>query len=304
MEGALESGREKMMPMQRLMQYSMRARRAAHLGVTVGAVLVLWILSLPGASAAEASDGPQPGDLVRVTVYGQPDLTTLARVATDNTISFPFIGHVQVGGISISQAQNNIERALDQKGILRNPQVNVLVENQGAMSGEFVTILGHVQKPGRYSLGDDSEIATGRLLDLIAVAGGRKDDASTKVVVFHDGDGASDKSKRVAIDLDGVMRGDALQQANVKLKPGDVVIVPEQDVFYIYGQVSHPGRYPLEKNMMVMQAISVGGGITERGNESGILLTRRQGNKERRLNADLHDVIHPGDVIYVKEKFF
>ncbi len=284
-----------------LMKHLKHARQSA----AVVALLTAWALAPAAAGAtAEEVSGPQTGDLVKVTVYGQPDLTTLARVASDNTISFPFVGRVKVGGVSTEQAQNNIARALDQEGILRNPQVNVLVETEGAMSGEYVTILGHVEKPGRYSLGDDSEIATRSLLDLIAVAGGTTQDANSRVVLFHDSDNESGKRKRVEIDLDSVMRGEALQEANASLEPGDVVIVPEEDVFYIYGQVSRPGRYPLEKNMMVMQAISVGGGVTERGNEGAIVLTRHSGGKQQRLNADLQDVIQPGDVIYVKEKFF
>jgi len=255
--------------------------------------------------AAERTSGPEAGDLVRVTVYGQPDLTTLARVSNDNTISFPFIGEVQVGGVSISQAQRNIANALDQQGIVRNPQVNVLVETQGSLSGDFVTILGHVQQPGRYSLGDESQIATRTLLDLIAVAGGTTADANSQIMVFRNGDGGEGPSgERMEVDLDDLLRDGGFLEANVVLSRGDVVVVPEADVFYIYGQVSRPGRYPLEKNMMVMQAISVGGGVTERGNENGIVLTRLEEGEQRRLNAKLEDQIMPGDVIYVKERFF
>lgn len=266
-------------------------------------MLLACVLTIP-ALAAESSGGPEPGDLVRVTVYGQPDLNTLARVSDDNTISFPFIGAVQVGGVSISEAQNNVARALDQQGIVRNPQVNVLVETPGALSGDFVTILGRVEQPGRYSLGADSEMATRSLLDLIAVAGGTTEEANSNVILFRNGGGEGGSNERVEIDLDGLARGQALEEANVALNAGDVVIVPEADVFYIYGQVSRPGRYPLKKDMMVMQAISVGGGVTERGNENGIVLTRRNGDEQERLNADLEDEIQPGDVIYVKERFF
>ena len=266
--------------------------------------LLMVVAASVAAAAAERSSGPEPGDLVRVTVYGQPDLTTLARVSDSNTISFPFIGEVLVGGVSTSEAQNNIARALDQQGIVRNPQVNVLVETPGTLSGEFVTILGHVGQPGRYSLGADSQLATRNLLDLIAVAGGTTEEASSRVILFRGADGESGEGERFEIDLDGFMRGDALEDANVSLSSGDVVVVPEADVFYIYGQVSKPGRYQLEKNMMVMQAISVGGGVTERGNESAIVLTRREEGEQQRLNADLEDEIQPGDVIYVKERFF
>lgn len=256
-----------------------------------------------GVRAAEVASGPRPGDLVRVTVYGQPDLTTLARVGANNTISFPFIGQVVVGGVSTAEAQANIARELDRQGIVRNPQVNVLVETEGSLSGDYVTILGHVKAPGRYPLGDQSDLATNTLLDLIAVAGGTTESAHSRVVVFRSGGGESGP-ERIEVDIEELMQSGNLAETNLELSRGDVVMVPENDVFYIYGQVGRPGRYPLEKNMLVMHAISVGGGVTERGNEGAIAVTRLEDGKRRQMNAKLEDPIRPGDVIYVKERFF
>jgi polysaccharide export outer membrane protein len=269
----------------------------------LAALLAVVMVCLPVTSdAAERRGGPEIGDLVRVTVYGQPDLTTQARVSNDGTISFPFIGQVVVGGVPTSEAQSNIARDLDQQGIVRNPQVNILVETEGTMSGDFVTVLGHVGQPGRYSLGEGSEVATQTLLDLLAAAGGLTETANPRILVYRGGNEGSES--RMEVDMDALMSGGALEDANLKLSNGDVVVVPETDVFYIYGQVSRPGRYALEKNMMVMHAISVGGGITERGNESGIVLTRTQDGDEKRIDAKLNQSLQSGDVIYVKERFF
>ncbi|HEX7035808.1 MAG TPA: polysaccharide biosynthesis/export family protein [Pseudomonadales bacterium] len=275
-----------------------------HARIVSGVVaLLLACAATLSARAADVPNGPKPGDLVRVTVYGQPDLTTLARVNEDNTISFPFIGQVVVGGVSTAEAQTNIARELDRQGIVRNPQVNVLVETEGSLSGDYVTILGHVRQPGRYPLGEESELATNTLLDLIAVAGGTTETAHSRVVVFRSG-GGEGEPERIEVDLEELMQGGNLAETNLELTRGDVVMVPETDVFYIYGQVGRPGRYPLEKNMLVMHAISVGGGVTERGNEGAISVTRLDDGKRRQLNAKLDDPIMPGDVIYVKERFF
>lgn len=276
------------------------AGRSAAAAAVVGLVLALFSQALP---AAERTDGPEPGDLIQVTVYGQPDLDTTARVSRDNTISFPFIGQVTVGGVSTAEAQRNIARQLEQQGIVRNPQVTVLVEEPGAISGDFVTVLGQVNAPGRYSLGEESQMGTTTLLDLLAVAGGTTETANSKIILFRNGTSEDDES-RMEVDIDAILRSGRISENNVTLSRGDVVIVPEEDVFYIYGQVQRPGRYPLEKNMMVMQAISVGGGVTERGNDDGIVLTRREDGEERQLNAELNDELVPGDVIYVKERFF
>jgi polysaccharide biosynthesis/export protein len=268
------------------------------LGLLLMACLLPWT-----AHAAEPRSGPVVGDLVRVTVYGQPDLTTLARVSTDQTISFPFIGQVRVGGVSTAEAEANIARALDAQGIVRNPQVNVLVETGSSLSGDFVTILGHVHRPGRYSLGEVSEVAAQTLLDLLAAAGGTTESANSRILVFR-GTNNGEDAVRMEIDVNDLLAGGSLQEVNMPLSNGDVVIVPEVNVFYIYGQISQPGRYPLGHDMMVMHAISVGGGVTERGNENGIVLTRREGNGSKRVNASLDEPLRPGDVIYVRERFF
>lgn len=282
----------------------MRPMNHARIKLGVAALLALCTVFTQHALAADLTLGAEPGDLVRVTVYGQPDLTTLARVSPDNTITFPFIGQVTVGGVSISEAQTNIARALDQQGIVRNPQVNVLVETEGSLSGDFVTILGHVQQPGRYALGDESQLGTDTLLDLIAVAGGTTATANSRVIVFKNSGGEGDATERVEVDLDELTQGASLEEVNLTLSQGDVVMVPESDVFYIYGQVSQPGRYAMEKNMMVMHAISVGGGVTERGNENGVVVTRIEDGERRQIDASLDDPIMSGDVIYVKERFF
>jgi polysaccharide export outer membrane protein len=282
-------------------------------------LLTLLLVFVGIAGAAERVGGPASGDMIRVTVYGQPDLTTQTRVSLENTVTFPFIGEVKVGGITTAQAESNIASALERKGIVKNPQVNVLIE--GLSAGELVTVLGHVHQPGRYALGDESSIETRTLLDLLAVAGGTTESANTRVTVFRvaPGNAASEASDvlarpadlpldvgrlRVEVDLHELMSGGQLGNANLTLRSGDLVIVPEADVFYIYGQVSRPGRYPLLRDMTVMQAISVSGGITQRGAENGLVLTRRENAREQNLNADLTDRIRAGDVLYVKERFF
>ena len=81
--------------------------------------------------------------------------------------------------------------------------------------------------------------------------------------------------------------------------------VDRAPVFYIYGEVMHSGAYPVKAGMTIMQAISVGGGITPRGSEHRIKLRRVEGDgKTREYDAKLVDVIKPDDVIFVKESLF
>jgi polysaccharide biosynthesis/export protein len=83
------------------------------------------------------------------------------------------------------------------------------------------------------------------------------------------------------------------------------VYVNRQPVFYIYGEVQHPGQYRLERDMTVMQALAVGGGVTTKGTRRGIVLHRRDAHgKVNETDVKLDDDVKDMDVIYVKESLF
>ncbi len=86
---------------------------------------------------------------------------------------------------------------------------------------------------------------------------------------------------------------------------GDTVFVNHQPMFYIYGQVQKAGQYRLERDMTVMQALAVGGGITTKGTRRGIVLHRRDAHgKVNEIEVSLDDDVKDSDVIYVKESLF
>src|SRR5260221_341549 len=96
-----------------------------------------------------------------------------------------------------------------------------------------------------------------------------------------------------------------LAQNPDKLGPGDTVYVDRAPVFYIYGEVMHSGAYPVKAGMTIMQAISIGGGITPRGSENRVKLRRvSPDGKTREYDATLIDQIKADDVIFVKESLF
>jgi polysaccharide export outer membrane protein len=137
-------------------------------------------------------------------------------------------------------------------------------------------------------------------VDLISQAGGLKDDAADVItVVKKDGD----KSVKHEIDLLRFYAGDMSQ--NITVSRGDFILVPKMDTFYIHGEVKRPGQYRLERGMTVMQALSVGGGLSERGSLSGMKVTRGKGDgTTKKVDVDLTDKLQPNDVLYVKERLF
>lgn len=233
------------------------------------------------------------GDTVTITVYEQPDLSTETQISQeDGTISYPLLGIVELGGLTQEAAGQKIAKLLKDRGFLKDPQVNLTVKE---FLSQQIPVLGQVHKPGDYALKGEN-----RVIDLLAQAGGIKDDASDIIVVVKDENG---KKTRHQIDLLQFYAGDMSQ--NIKVSHGDFILVPKMDSFYIHGEVKRPGSYRLERDMTVMQALSVGGGLSDRGSMKGIKVTRRNADgKTEKIELELTDVLQPNDVLYVKERFF
>lgn len=233
------------------------------------------------------------GDTVNITVYDQPDLTTEARISQDDgTITFPLLGEVAVSGLSPEQAGQKIANLLERGGYIKKPQVSLTVKE---FKSQKIPVMGQVNSPGEYLLSGES-----RVVDLISQAGGLKSDAADIIIVVKkDGD----KSVKHEIDLLRFYAGDMSQ--NITVSRGDFVLVPKMDTFYIHGEVKRPGSYRLERDMTVMQALSVAGGISDRGSLSGMKVTRSKGDgTTEKVGVELTDKLKPNDVLYVKERLF
>jgi len=233
------------------------------------------------------------GDTVSIIVYEQPDLKTDSRISQDDgSITFPLLGEVLISGLSPEQAGQKIARLLREGGFIKKPQVTLTVK---AFQSQKIPVMGEVNKPGEYSLMGES-----RVIALITQAGGLKDDAADMIIVVKK-EGA--KTVKYKIDLLRFYAGDMSQ--NIKVSRGDFILVPKMDTFYIHGEVKRPGVYRLEKGMTVVQAVSVGGGVSDRGSLRGIKVTREQGDDTtKKISVELADKIQPNDVLYVKERLF
>jgi polysaccharide biosynthesis/export protein len=233
-----------------------------------------------------------PGDVVKVTVYQNPDLDTQARISDKGTINFPLIGEIEISGMDERDAEAKIRDALQNGQFVKYPQVTLIVEQYDSQE---VSVLGEVRNPGKYSLSEGNTI-----IDIIALAGGITPEGSDKVVLSRFG---KDRLRQ-EIDLNRVF-GEAEQGSNTVLEGNDVVFVPRMDVFYIYGEVQRPGMYRLEKGLNVMQAIAIGGSLTERGTLRGITVLRKEkGQESQTLEIQPTDLVMPSDVITVEESLF
>ncbi len=82
------------------------------------------------------------------------------------------------------------------------------------------------------------------------------------------------------------------------------VEVAEFRPFFILGEVRTSGRYPYIAGMTVQNAIAIGGGYTERGDQGKVLLTRKTADGTVSETVDVTTQMYPGDIIYVRERWF
>ncbi len=259
---------------------------------------MLWLmlstaLALCSTTAHAADYLLGSGDAVRISVYGNQDLNLETKVSEAGKITFPLIGEVIVGKLSAAATEKKIANMLEAGGFLRNPQVNVTVTQ---MQSQQVSVLGMVNRPGRFPL-------EGRrnLTDILAMAGGIAADGADVLTVIHYQDG---KPNKQTIDIIDMFRSGDLKE-NGQIQGGDVIFVERAPRFYIYGEVQRPSQYRLERNMTVLQALSVAGGLTARGTERGVRV-KRQGKdgKIQVIQVKHDDLVLVNDVIYVQESLF
>lgn len=154
-----------------------------------------------------------PNDILSISVYQQPDMTTQQQIARDGTISFPLIGRVLVGGLSIEEAQNAIAKRLSDHYLV-NPQVTIVISQYAPQN---YTILGQVGAPGAYPIPYDETVFT--LPMAVARAGGNTRIGNLRNIRVTRRDGNSVVQYTV-----NMLSSDGQQFA---IEPGDLITVQE-----------------------------------------------------------------------------
>ncbi len=234
------------------------------------------------------------GDSIRILVFQNPDLTTETRVTENGTISYPLVGTVRVGGLTIPDAGQAIAKALSDGGFIQKPQVNiVLLQNRGNQ----VSVLGAVNRAGRFPL----ETFDIRVSEMLAIAGGISSGGGDVIILTGQRAG---KPIRKEIDIAGMFLNNNLQD-DIIVVGGDIIYVHRFQQYYIYGEVQRPGASRIERAMTVRQALAQSGGPTARGTERRIRIHRRSADGAVvTISPNLNDLVQSDDVIYINESLF
>jgi polysaccharide export outer membrane protein len=279
-------------------------RRALLRSCTRLALAAAVVVALAGAQLfAQITNyivGPQ--DVLLITVFDQQDLGGKYTVDADGSVSFPLIGRLKAGGLSLQQVEGALRKALAD-GFFKNPQVSVSVEQYRS---QRVFVVGEVRAPGTYQLSGDMT-----LIEALARAGSTTQDAAGEAMIVRSKTAAVDgpllpdqdrSAEVVHVDIKELQSGRLSQ--NAMLRDGDTIFIPRAELIYVFGQVRNPGAYALQKGTTVLQALSLAGGVTDRGATGRIRIARVVGGKKTEIRTKTEDVVEPGDTIIVPERFF
>jgi polysaccharide biosynthesis/export protein len=273
-------------------------------------VLVLGVLG-PGASivwgqgAVDSSQSATvtdpsaitigPGDMFDLTVFDVPELVLKVRVDSSGGVNLPLLGDVRLAGMTVRDSQRLIAHELVARQLVKDPQVSLFIEE---FATQGVTVYGEVTSPGVYPL-----MGPHRLYDAISAAGGLTMKAGRTVTILHAG-------QRDHPEVITLSNENSIGHADVRVYPGDTIIVSKAGVVYVLGEVNKPGAFVMENNtsMSLLKATALAGGTTKLASLKHALILKEspQGQLETKVSLDkithgkAEDLqLHAEDIVFV-----
>ena len=154
-----------------------------------------------------------PEEVLEITVWREPDLTTKAVVRPDGKIGMTLLNDIQASGLTTTQLKTRIATGLAQ--FVAEPEVSVVVVE---VHSQMVHLIGAVARPGAYPLGGPLTV-----MELLARAGGLGESAKSQEIAVVRTDGKA--TQRIAFNYKAFIEGKDLGH-NLQLKNGDIVVVP------------------------------------------------------------------------------
>ena len=239
-----------------------------------------------------------PGFLLSMEIYDTPEYSSDLRIDSSGNVNVPMVGPVHIADLTLIEAANKIAAALRDGKMLKDPRVNLNVEEYASRE---VIVLGEVHNPGPVEV-----LAPRRLDDVIALAGGETEYAGNKIEIRHQTASATRTDVvRYSRKTENHVLSDTLVQ------PGDTVTVRRAGIVYVLGGVTRPGGYIMQEGgeLDATQAIALAYGTTMQAAVGSMRLIRKTDDgRVEEIPLHFKDMekgkippirLQPEDVIYV-----
>lgn len=264
-----------------------------------------------------------PGDLLSIVVYDAPDLSRDVRVTAKGFIQLPLLPDpIQADGRTPEELAEALAHEFQERQILRNPQVTVLVKE---FKSRPVAVLGAVRKPQMVPV-----LGPMNLLQILSAAEGLTDDAGGRIYVTRGaglrelpatpsevGEPENPGPRTRVVDVRDLMemRDPA---ANVPVYAGDMITVPRAGVIYVVGAVNKPGGFLLRdrrEQVSVLQAVALAENITGTARPGDAVIIRRPpgAGKEETIEVDVGRILarrapdaylQENDILFIPDSAF
>ncbi|MGB7553083.1 MAG: polysaccharide biosynthesis/export family protein [Candidatus Korobacteraceae bacterium] len=235
------------------------------------------------------------GDLLDISVFDSPELTTHVRVSGDGEVTFPLLGQLLVGGMTPQQVQDLIRERLVSGDLVKDPQVAVFVSEYASQT---VFVLGEVNHPGAYPL-----MGSHHLFDFVSAAGGFTPRAGKTIVVTRHADPLAPETVRFSRDPD-------FAGGNPAIDAGDTVYVKPAGVVYVVGDVIKPGGFLMDSDddVTVLQALATAAGTKPTAALGSVRLLRKTPQGRTEITVNINQIVraegpdpalHDQDILYV-----
>lgn len=272
--------------------------------------IALLGLAIAGGALAQGPYEIGAGDTLRIAVTGQPEMSGDFAVDSSGMLILPVLGRIKASGLTARALERKLVTLLAD-GYLKRPEVAVTVKE---FRSQRVYVTGELSKPGPYPLTGDRT-----LLTLIGEIGPlEQQDMGHEVIIIRPPEAESAEvpeltqptgtlpnevpgSQVFRMNLKELLSGNPAK--NVELMPGDTVYFPKAANVYVMGHVARPGPVRYQEAMTVFQALTLAGGITEKGSQK-VKILRFVDGKQVEIKAKMTDLLQPEDTIKVPERFF
>lgn len=239
-------------------------------------------------------------DIIKISVWGHPDLSKTPNIRQDGKIFLPLVGEVMVKGLTIPELREKLIELLSD--YIKKPQVDIEVKMYGSKQFYF---LGEISRPGVYSI-----IQPTTILEGLAIVGGFTPAANLAGTYFLR------NGKVIPVNLRAVLRDGDLSQ-NIYLQDRDIIYIPNarDQMIYIIGEIEEPGAIQImEGKLNLIEAISAAGGFKIGAVEDNIKIIRGGLANPTIISANVKEILDKnrleklenlqlvaGDIVYVPD---
>ena len=251
------------------------------------------------------------GDILEISVLDEPEMTRAVTVIPDGTISYLLVGTIKVYRKTIPELRTELTKKLSVFFV--SPYVSVMANKINLPKDEKqeVSLLGALKTPGNYEWNEGD-----KLLDVIAEAGGllyTQTELGSRTTANLKASYLSRDGKLMDVDFYNLLQlGDMTQ--NLPLEPNDFIFIAtaEDSNVIVMGEVNDPRIIPYNRNISLIEALSICGGFTREAYQSRVIILRPTSKDTKYVEVDVNDLLHGkdvsnlmlrgGDILYVPEQ--